>query len=220
MNLANYKIFTLLLLVYAVSGSKLLAESGGACQYFEYQLLAKVNSYPHHKKNMKVVTAEHGNLVVPVSMFRFDVNKGDFVSLQVREHTSGGCSPFDLQSVSKLAIKNLDMEFDDGSLYQAAFLLETLKQCASGSRHGDCNSELTRFMKFSKSELSWFKKIKPKTIQSCSIEKLTESLRKLKQSNSEPAFIACVKTDSNEEKLLLFKKVKAKGNPVRLLRTL
>ncbi|MEP1741107.1 MAG: hypothetical protein ABJI60_00275 [Kangiellaceae bacterium] len=208
---------TLFILLLALFSNSLAAKTGGHCQYFDFQRLAKVTNTSPEIITLKTSDGSNRPLKIELSKFKQTPTKNDFVTVHIREHTSGGCSPFDIQRVSPLNIANIDFNPEAGHLYQAAFATAALKGC---SKQVQCAKSHSIIKELSSNSLIKLQSLQPKTLKSCSIELIEKHLESVDQSNMEQRFIACGNSDSEGKVLLEFVilRSKVKGNPVELIK--
>jgi len=208
---------TLFILLLALFSNSLAAKTGGHCQYFDFQRLAKVTNTSPEIITLKTSDESNSPLKIELSKFKQTPTKNDFVTVHIREHTSGGCSPFDIQRVSPLNIANIDFNPEAGHLYQAAFAAAALKGC---SKQVQCAKSHSIIKELSSNSLIKLQSLQPKTLKSCSIELIEKHLESIDQSNMERRFIACGNSDSEGKVLLEFVilRSKVKGNPVELIK--
>ena len=208
---------TLFILLLALFSNSLAAKTCGHCQFFDFQRLAKVTNTSPEIITLKTSDESNSLLKIELSKFEQTPTKNDFVTVHIREHTSGGCSPFDIQRVSPLNIANIDFNPEAGHLYQAAFATAALKGC---SKQVQCAKSHSIIKELSSNSLIKLQSLQPKTLKSCSIELIEKHLESVDQSNMEQRFIACGNSDSEGKVLLEFVilRSKVKGNPVELIK--
>lgn len=205
-------LFLLLLVSYSYS---VIAKTGGHCRYVDYKMLAKVVDADSKDIIVKTANAPNNRIQIQLSKFKQPAVKNDFVIIHVREHTSGGCSPYDIQRVSQLIVANIDFNPDPGHLYQAAFAAAELSGCSTQPQCAEKNSAINFLTARSLTKLQ---SLLPKTLTSCPIELLEKHLESIKDLNMKKRIIACANTEADGEVLLEFMITESitKGNPVEL----
>jgi hypothetical protein len=122
---------------------------GGTCHYIDRQELAKIITLDHQSVSL---LSEHEQVIsLNKGLFhRNNITKSntlktnDFYQLNIREHTSGGCSPYSVMSVEKVSFPGVNLTPDDGIIYGSGFALAELKNCLFSS--DDQNKKCTRLL--------------------------------------------------------------------------
>lgn len=190
------------------------AKSGGSCEYIEYNLLAKINSIATDN----LLVNEHSDptkaFEISIKQLTFIAKKNDFVWVVVREHSSGGCSPFAVQKIIPFEILNIDFNPGDKTAYQVAFALAELKSC---TLIPGCIAEEQNSAKLAPSTIIKLRTLLPRTIATCSIEVMKATMETIQKSLPSPDIVACIKDESDNERLLELAVIEADGNPMVLL---
>lgn len=192
-------------------------KSGGYCEYVDYTLVAQVDDQDQILVKLVTESSVHQKIELPVSKFTFKPSKNDYVKISVREHTSGGCSPFDIQQVSKIDSGRAQLSPSDGQLYQAAFALAELKSCMVQSSAKECVSASPESLNLTENHFKLLKTILPRSIKYCSLESIKRVLTQFEQIAPTADIVACVSTEQDIERIVEFELLNVSGNPMNLV---
>lgn len=167
-------------------------KTGGECQSYEETLFASITEI---KTDRVTLTAENGDLInLPPDQFSGAIKPGSFYEINIRRHTTGGCSPLSVLKVHKLDKKGVQLSPDEMLAYQGAFILSSAKNCVSRQNDMRCNKLVSDIPEY---QLSLLREINPRSLKPCTGKSLRRVWSSLPERNDIETILFCAEGRDN-----------------------
>jgi len=185
---------------------------GGKCQHTDFTEFAQV------KRVGPIVILQSAlghNIELPQKEFNPHAEEGQYYQLNIRRHTSGGCSPFTVLSSEPLQKDGFTLSPTPGQAYQAAFILYAAQNC-SHRPAGSCESALKLSPNFT-NRPHLLENINPRSVNTCTPATMQQVWPRLQSATEAQRLITCVVDNEENEVVIEFLRIETDKKHEQLL---
>jgi len=203
---------TLLLVCALLSAACQSKPVGGKCQHTDFTEFAQVKSVG----SIVILQSSLGhNIELPQEEFKPHAEEGQYYQLNVRRHTSGGCSPFTVLSSEALQKDGFALSPTPGQAYQAAFILDVARNCAHRPAE-ICESALKLSTGFN-NQPHLLENIDPRSVNACTAAAMQQVWPQLQAATDTQRLITCVVDSEKNEVVIEFLRIETDKKHEQLL---